>query len=101
MCHRNKTETNCTIGDGYIVFACEACLEKAKTNFIWVCMECGLSFIRPKDLVIRRVKDIELKRACLEISHLQVIQGIEFCVNCNPDEVNDFNFENLQGGLDC
>lgn len=73
-----------------IIFVCNDCLEKAKTNFIFICMNCGASYLRPKALVIARLKNPEMKRAYILCADEQIIQGIDMCVSCDPNGVMNY-----------
>jgi hypothetical protein len=53
-------------------------------------MNCGKVYMRPKKLVIARIKDIELKRAYLMCEDMQLIQGIDMCIACEPDGIMDY-----------
>jgi hypothetical protein len=72
---------------GVKVYVCDNCLEAAKYNFIWICMSCGAVYIRNKKLVIERITDNELKRAYLLTRDMQIIQGIDMCIKCDPEGV--------------
>jgi hypothetical protein len=82
------------------IFVCENCIEAAKHNFIWICMNCGKVYLRPKKLVMERVTDIEVKRAFLLHEDMQVIQGIDMCIDCDPEGLIDF-MENAQVIAEC
>jgi len=75
--------------DEYL-FVCSECIEKAKDNFIWVCLICGKTFIKPKDLVINKIKDLELKKAYMLCEEMLIIQGIEGCIACSPERILDY-----------
>ena len=90
ICNDVYTSTHVEIEPGTIIYVCARCLEKAKNNFIWLCMSCGKSYLRPKKLVINRVKDYELKRAYMLCEDMQVIQGIEMCISCSPEKILDY-----------
>jgi hypothetical protein len=90
VCHKERTTIHAEITPGRQLFVCETCLESAKQNFIWICVHCGNVFIRPKALVLRRLKDPVLKRAYAACESQQIIQGIDRCIECAPDEVMEF-----------
>jgi hypothetical protein len=75
---------------GVKIYVCENCLDTAKYNFIWICMNCGKVYIRPKELVIKRIKDFELKRAYLLCANMQIIQGIDMCIECDPEGIINY-----------
>ncbi len=87
ICRDSMTTVHAEVGDGKSIYVCEKCLETAKQNFIWVCMHCGSVFIRPKALVLSRLKDLALKRAYMQCEDMQIIQGIDMCVECDPEGV--------------
>lgn len=72
---------------GTEIYICESCLELAKHNFIWICMSCGRSYFRPKSTVLERLKDPELLRAYEACADMQLIQGIDMCIECDPESV--------------
>ncbi|MBI4699366.1 MAG: hypothetical protein HY758_10825 [Nitrospirae bacterium] len=103
MCHICKheyTSTYVEAMDGIRVFVCENCLEAAKHNFIWVCMGCGKVYVRPKALVIDSIKDFELKRAYLLCQDMQIIQGIDMCIKCDPEGIINY-VKNVKVGMEC
>jgi hypothetical protein len=53
-------------------------------------MTCGKSYIRPKELVINRIKDYELKRAYMLCKDMQIIQGIDMCISCHPERIVEY-----------
>ena len=89
VCREELTTINAEMPAGHI-FVCEKCLETAKQNFIWVCMHCGGVYIRPKALVLKRLRDPELKRAYQQCADLQIIQGIDRCIECDPEEIVEY-----------
>ena len=89
VCREEMTTINADVGGGKKVFVCEKCLETAKENFIWICMQCGSVFIRPKSLVLKRLGG-ELKRAYAACGNEQIIQGIDMCVECSPEGIIEF-----------
>jgi len=87
VCHEELTTINAELGPGMVVYVCEKCIESAKENFIWICMHCGNAYIRPKTLVLKRLRDPELKRAFAACADLQLIQGVDQCIECAPEGV--------------
>jgi hypothetical protein len=87
ICREETTTIHAEADQGGQVFVCEKCLETAKQNFIWICMHCGSVYIRPKSLVLKRLTDPELKRAYAQCEGLQIIQGIDRCIECDPDGI--------------
>lgn len=90
VCKEEITTINAEVAPGLSVFVCEKCLESAKQNFIWICAHCGNVYIRPKSLVLKRLTDPELKRAYQQCAELQIIQGIDQCIECAPEEIVEF-----------
>lgn len=90
ICKHEYTSIHTEVVAGIKIFVCDTCLEAAKHNFIWVCMNCGKIYMRPKKLVIERLKDIELKRAYLLCEDMQIIQGIDICVECDPEGIMNY-----------
>ena len=90
VCREELTKIHAEASPGIDVFVCEKCLESAKENFIWICMHCGNAYIRPKSLVLKRLTDPALKQAYRQCEDLQIIQGIEQCVECSPEEILEY-----------
>lgn len=87
ICKKEYTSNHAEVTPGVHIYVCMNCLEKAKTNFIWICMGCGKTYLRPKELVIARTKNLELKRAYMLCEDMQIIQGIDMCIACEPQEI--------------
>jgi len=90
VCKDACTEQFVEIDHGVAIYVCEDCIEKARDNFIWLCISCGKAYIRPKDLVITRIKDLELKKAYMLCQDLQLIQGIDKCISCHPERIVEY-----------
>ena len=99
ICGEEYTSVNVEVVPGVKIYVCGACLEAAKHNFIWICMNCGKVYIRSKKLVINRIKDVGLKRAYLLCMDMRIIQGIDMCVRCDPEGV--MNYMNVQKTVIC
>ncbi len=84
ICKVEYTSTHFEAGPGLKVYICENCLDLAKSNFIWICLNCGNSYHRPKEVVMGRIHDYGIKEASFLYEN-QIIQGIEACIYCNPD----------------
>lgn len=89
VCKEAMTTIHTEVETGRI-FVCEKCLETTKQNFIWICMGCGNVFIRPKSIVLKRLNDARLKEAYRVCEDLQIIQGIDRCIECAPEEIMEF-----------
>jgi hypothetical protein len=100
VCKKEYTSTHVEVMHGTVVYVCQKCIKKAKDNFIWVCMKCGKSYIRPKQLVIKRVKDYELKRAYMLCEDMLIIQGIDMCITCSPERIVEY-IETHQAAMEC
>jgi hypothetical protein len=87
ICKVAETYSYVEITPGTYVYVCPDCIEKAEDNFIWLCMSCGNVYIRPKELVINRIKEPELKRAYMLCADMKIIQGIDMCVACDPERI--------------
>lgn len=90
VCRDKYTLQHVEVAPGTIVYVCSECIEKAKDNFIWLCLTCGNSYIRPKQLVINKTKDLELKRAYMLCEDMLIIQGIDVCIACTPERIVDY-----------
>jgi len=87
VCKTGWTECSVKI-DGVDVAVCHTCLNMSKRNFIFICMGCGAVHIRDKDEMIARASD-EIKRAYATCYDMQLIQGINKCVSCDPVGIVD------------
>ncbi len=94
LCRQEYTSINTEVTPGVKIYVCENCLESAKHNFIWICMNCGKVHIRPKKSVIERTNNFELKRAYMLCQDMQIIQGIDICIECDPEGI--LNYMNIQ-----
>ncbi len=90
VCGHDSTSIHAEISPGRQIFVCEKCLETAKDNFIWICVQCRSVFIRPKSLVLARLRDPDLKHAYAQCANMQIIQGIDRCIECDADGVRAF-----------
>jgi ribosomal protein L37AE/L43A len=72
---------------GIEIYTCESCLEKAaRSNFIWLCLQCRRVYLKPKKLVIEQAGDMELRAYYLRYMNEQVIQGIDRCASCESED---------------
>lgn len=90
ICKQEYTSISTEVQPGVVIYVCDNCLENAKHNFIWICMSCGKVHMRPKKLVIERIADFELKRAYLICEDMQIIQGIDMCIECDPEGIMNY-----------
>ncbi len=90
ICRHEYTSTHIEATPGIKIFVCENCLEASKYNFIWICMNCGKVYMRPKSFVIKNLTDTELKKAYILCQDMQIIQGIDMCIACDPEGVVNY-----------
>ena len=90
ICKHEYTSIHTEVMPGVKIYVCDKCLEAAKQNFIWVCMGCGKIYMRPKKSVIERMQDMELKRAYLMCEDMQLIQGLDMCIECDPEGIVNY-----------
>ncbi len=100
ICNEVYTTVNVEVAEDIIIFVCSECIDIAKENFIWLCLSCGKTYVRPKDLVITKIKDHELKRAYMLCEDMQIIQGIDMCISCSPERIIDY-MEMHQSAMEC
>ena len=100
ICKKEYTTTHTEVMPGTVVYVCQNCLEKAKNNFIWLCVTCGTAYIRSKKLVISRIKDPELKRAFLLCQDMVIIQGLDACIECEPEMIVQY-MDTFQTTAEC
>ena len=90
LCRKEYTSMHVEVKPGVLVYACSSCLEKAKESFIWVCVNCGKTYFRPKDLVLNRLHDDGLENANILCNGVQLIMGIEICIDCDPQGILEY-----------
>lgn len=100
ICRNEYTSTYVEVKPGVKIYVCGNCLEAARDNFIWMCMNCGRVYVRPKDLVIKSTNDYELKRAYLLCRDMQIIQGIDMCIECDPEGIVNY-MKTVKAGMEC
>ena len=94
ICKKEYTSIHTEIAPGVSIYVCNDCLEAAKHNFIWICTGCGKVYMRSKKLVIERLNNFELKQAYMQCEDMQIIQGIDMCISCDPEGI--FNYMEVQ-----
>ena len=87
ICRHEYTSLHVEAMPGIKIYVCDDCLEAARHNFIWICMNCGKVHIRNKKLVLARIKNMELKTAYIMCEGMQIIQGIDMCIECDPQGI--------------
>ena len=100
ICKEVYTATRVEMEPEVSIFICADCIEKARDHFIWLCITCGKTYIKPKDLVINKVKDHELKKAYMLCEDMRLIQGIDMCVACRPERIIEY-MEMQYSGMEC
>ncbi len=87
VCRNEYTSTHVEVSPGLNFHVCEACIVAAEDNFIWICLNCGKVYIRPKTLMMAKVNDPTLKNAYASCSHRPIILGIDICIECDPQGI--------------
>jgi len=100
VCKKEYTSINTEAAPGIKIYVCENCLKKAKHNFIWICMSCGKVYLRPKKLVMEKLNSFELRQAYAQCEDMQIIQGIDICVECDPAGIFDY-MEAQKTAMEC
>ncbi len=90
LCRNEYTSMHVEVKPGVLVYACSSCLEKTKDSFIWVCVNCGKAYFRPKDMVRSRLENDGLEKAALLCDGAQLIMGIEICIDCDPQGILEY-----------
>lgn len=87
ICKEEYTTIHTEIAPGEIIYVCDNCLEAAKHNFVFICMSCNQVYLRPKKQMIEKTDNFELKRAYMLCEDMQIIQGIDICIQCDPEGI--------------
>ncbi|MBI5409544.1 MAG: hypothetical protein HZA14_09295 [Nitrospirae bacterium] len=90
ICKKEYTSMHVEYRPGTIVYICPDCLRKTKDYFIWLCMGCGRSYFRPKKEVLSRLEKYGVENASLLLEGLQLIQGIDICIACDPAGIVEY-----------
>ncbi len=90
ICKHEYTSTHVEAMPGVIIYVCADCLEAAKYNFIFICMNCGKVYLRPKALVLKRIGNPGMKKAYTLCMDMQIIQGIDMCIECDPEGIVNY-----------
>ena len=69
-------------------------LEKSNPNFLCICLLCYYCFIRPKEIVLLKVKDLDLEKQCVYISR-EIAKNDKDSIRTIPDAAMPF-FQQLQ-----
>ncbi|MCK5140097.1 MAG: hypothetical protein KAQ85_09665 [Thermodesulfovibrionia bacterium] len=100
ICREEHTSTYVEATPGVKIYVCNTCLEAAKYNFIWVCLNCGKVYTRPKSLVLQRIGNFEMKKAYVICKDMQIIQGIDMCIQCDPQGILHY-MNNVKAEAEC
>jgi hypothetical protein len=87
ICKEAMTAVSADLETGMTIFVCEKCLETTRESFIWICMGCGKVYVRPKSIVLKRLTDARMNATYRVCEELQIIQGIDRCIECDPEAV--------------
>jgi DNA-directed RNA polymerase subunit RPC12/RpoP len=85
ICKHEYTSIHVEAMPGTRVFVCEKCLDVAKHNFIWICLNCGKVYVRPKETIINRINGSQIRKA--HLLNTRIIQGIDICIECDPEGI--------------
>jgi hypothetical protein len=55
--------------------------------------------MRPKKMLIEKISNFELKQAYILCEDMQIIQGIDMCIECDPEGV--LNYMEVQTTAEC
>ena len=87
LCGEGYTSIHVEVIGGIEIYTCEGCLEKAaRSNFIWLCLQCRRVYLKPKKLVIEQAGDMELRAFYVRCMNERVIQGIDRCASCESED---------------
>ncbi len=100
ICKEEYTLTHVETSPGLKIYACENCLEAARYNFIWICLNCGKVYIKPKMFLLKSNLEDELKTAHTQCIDTVLIQGVNMCLGCDPDDIMYF-VEPEKMGMEC
>jgi len=92
ICRKEYTSMHVEARPGVPIYVCSVCMEKAKDKFIWICLNCGRSFSRPKDTIISILDGTSFEKASLQFIDVQLIQGIDICISCDPQGIMDYAY---------
>lgn len=83
ICKDEYTSSFIEVMPGHKIHVCQNCVEAARFNFIWICLNCGCAHLRPKAMIMNRRNGYGIKEAIM-LNEMKIIQGIYFCIKCNP-----------------
>ena len=85
ICNDAYTPMHAEIRPGLKIYVCEDCIEAARYNFIWVCLQCGRAYLHPKKFSLNEPTDEELEKTYMAPEETRMIQTIEMCRECDPN----------------
>lgn len=88
ICQKENASAHAEVLPGFSIHVCGACIKSTQDNFISICMNCGQVYVELKERVIRRTKDLELKKFYMLARDMRTIQGKDMCVACEPQEIS-------------
>jgi DNA-directed RNA polymerase subunit RPC12/RpoP len=83
ICKDEYTSSFIEVMPGNRLYVCQHCVEASRFNFIWICLNCGHAYLRPKTTVMNRRNGYGIREAVV-LREMKIIQGIYFCIKCNP-----------------
>ena len=87
LCGEGYTSIHVEVIGGIEIYTCEGCLEKAaRSNFVWLCLQCRRVYLKPKKMVIEQMGDMELRAYYLRYMNDHMIQGIDRCASCESED---------------
>ncbi len=98
VCRREYTSFHFEVLPGSKISVCQSCIDRSENDFIWICINCGRSYSRPKQVVMNRLNGYGLRFAAL-LYGSKIIQGLELCIECNPDGILHFARNRPQSGM--
>jgi hypothetical protein len=102
ICKNEYTSTYFNAIPWFKIYVCKNCMEAAKENFTWVCLNCGSIYSRPKKMIIDRMIGWQVKDILQLSGDIQLFQGIFMCIRCNPDGILSFaRSRSSAGGAEC
>ena len=99
ICKKEYTSIYTEASPGVKIYVCNHCLETAKENFIFICLNCGKTYLRLKKMLIEKISNFELKQAYILCEDMQIIQGIDMCIECDPEGI--LNYMEVQTTAEC
>lgn len=86
ICKYDYTSSCLEVMPGIKIYVCERCLESARDNFVWICLNCGQSYLRPKKTIMERRNGYDIREARI-LARTRIIQGLSMCIQCKPHSI--------------